>query len=163
MNVKPLSALLSCFLLFPVCTSLAVGGEGQAAKSMNQQPDTADQSEVVVIVHASNTSQLNQQMISKIFLGKAKTFPGGKAASPVGLKDDAQTTQEFNEVVLNKKSAQLKSYWSKLVFTGKGEPPQQLNSDAEVIDLVKSSPDAIGFISSDEGVNDVRIVGRFER
>ncbi len=120
-------------------------------------------SEVVVIVHASNTAEIDQKTISKIYLGKAKRFPGGGDAKPIGLKDGSDTTEEFNEVVLNKKSAQLKSYWSKLVFTGKGTPPQQLETDAEVIELVKSTPNAIGFISSGDGVSGVRVVGKFER
>ncbi len=120
-------------------------------------------SEVVVIVHSSNTSEIDQKAISKIFLGKAKNFPGGGSAVPIGLKEGSATTEEFNEVVLNKKASQLKSYWSKLVFTGKGTPPQQLDTDAEVIDVVKGDPNAIGFISTGEGVSGVRIVGKFER
>lgn len=120
-------------------------------------------SDVVVIVHSSNTSELDQKAISKIYLGKSKRFPGGGEATPAGQPDESPVTQEFNAAVLKKKQSQLKAYWSKLVFTGKGTPPTVMEDDAEVLEYVKNTPSAIGYLSSDESATGVRIVGKFER
>ncbi|MCV2886203.1 phosphate ABC transporter substrate-binding protein [Aestuariibacter sp. AA17] len=115
---------------------------------------------VTVIVHPSNSEQLDQASISRIFLGKAKSFPSGSSAVPINLEESSATTEEFNSKVLNKSSSQLKAYWSKLVFTGKGTPPKTVSSDAEMINLIANNPNMIGFISG-EGDGSVKAVGTF--
>ena len=84
------------------------------------------QAEVAVIVHPSNAAALDADAVSKLFLGREKSFPGGAAAVPLALGDDAAATAEFNDKILKKPSSQLKAYWSKLIFTGKGTPPKEM-------------------------------------
>jgi len=63
--------------------------------------------------------------------------------------------------VLKKSASQLKAYWSKLLFTGKGTPPKEIGSDAEMVSLVASNPNMIGFVDA-AAVNDsVKVVTRF--
>ena len=118
-------------------------------------------SEVTVIVHPSNAAALDQKSISKIFLGKSSSFPGGGKAVPINLAEGNATTNEFNDKVLGKKSSQLKSYWSKLVFTGKGTPPKEVGSDQDVIDLVSKNPNIIGYVTSGVETGDVKVVAKF--
>lgn len=101
--------------------------------------------DVAVIVHPDNGAALTQKNITKIFLGKAKKFPGGGTVLPVTQKG---VRDEFNEKVLGKSSSQVKAHWSKLVFTGKGTPPQELGSDDEVKALVAKNPSVIGYIDA---------------
>ena len=112
---------------------------------------------VTVIVHPSNGDALDQAAISRIFLGKAKSFPSGGAAVPITQEAAAD---EFNEKVLNKSASQLKAYWSKLVFTGKGTPPKEVSTDAEMIALIASNPNMIGFIQG-EADGSVKTVATF--
>lgn len=93
---------------------------------------------VSVIVHPSNSAALDQSSISRIFLGKAKSFPGGGSAVPINLADGSAGSEDFNAKVLNKSASQLKAYWSKLVFTGKGTPPKAVANDAEMIALIST-------------------------
>jgi hypothetical protein len=67
----------------------------------------------------------------------------------------------FNEKILNKTSSQMKAYWSKLVFTGKGTPPKELLSDKEVIDLVSKNPNMIGYIQKESVTAAVKVVATF--
>jgi hypothetical protein len=115
---------------------------------------------VNIVVHPSNTDALDKASISRIFLGKAKSFPGGGAATPVDQAEGAAVTDEFNDKVLSRSASQLKAYWSKLVFTGKGTPPKKLDSDAAVIDMVSKNPDMIGYIQGDGG-GAVKVVASF--
>jgi len=117
--------------------------------------------EVAVIVHPSNTDALDKSTISRLFLNKAKTFPNGTQANAVALADDQAATDEFNNKVLNKSTAQLTAFWSKLVFTGKGQPPKVLPNDAAVISTVASNPGAIGFIDAGAVNDSVRVVATF--
>lgn len=135
-----------------VVMSIAVMGTSMA---MNTH------AEISIVVHPSNSVTLDKKALSKIFLGKSKSFPGGGTAIPVNIKEGSAVTDEFNDKVLGKNSAQLKSYWSKLVFTGKGSPPKEVDSEQDVIDLVKSNPAVIGFVSSGALADGVKVVGTF--
>ncbi|MCG9758626.1 MULTISPECIES: phosphate ABC transporter substrate-binding protein [Pseudoalteromonas] len=116
---------------------------------------------VDVIVNPANTSTLDENEIKQIFIGKSKSFSDGSKALPITQADGSAVTDEFNEKVLNKSSSQLKAYWSKLVFTGKGTPPKEAADDAEVLKLVASNPNLIGFVSSGAADGSVKVVKSF--
>lgn len=118
--------------------------------------------ETAVIVSSSNTNaSVSTSDISKIFLGKSKSFPDGSQATPIDHKDGTTTREAFNEKVLGKSASQLKSYWSRLIFTGKGTPPKQYASDAEVKAAVSSDPSLIGYIDSSAVDGTVKVVLTF--
>lgn len=73
--------------------------------------------EVAVVVHPSAAfSDLTEDDIGRLFLGKAKNFPNGEAAVPVNQDEGAASRDKFNDAVVKKNAAQLKAYWSQLVF-----------------------------------------------
>ncbi|MBY0419788.1 MAG: phosphate ABC transporter substrate-binding protein [Pararheinheimera sp.] len=112
---------------------------------------------VAVIVHPSNAAALTQDDINKIFTGRAKSFTDGKAAEPVNLAEAVAVRADFDQKVLGRSSSQMKAYWSKLVFTGKGTPPKELASEQEVIDAVAKNPAAIGYVSSGAANGSVKV------
>ncbi|ACK45809.1 conserved hypothetical protein [Shewanella baltica OS223] len=116
---------------------------------------------VVVIVNPSNTDAIDQKSIENIFLGKTKTFSGGAQAVPVNLDSAMPLRETFDTKVLGKSSSQLKSYWSQKVFTGKGTPPKEVSSGAEMIKLVASNPNIIGYIDSSEANDSVKVIAEF--
>ena len=119
------------------------------------------QAETVVIVHPSNTSDLPVAEISKIFLGKQSTFANGGEAVPVNLAEGNATRDAFDNTVLGKNARQIKAYWSKLVFTGKGTPPKEVESDEKVIELVSKNPNVIGYIDAASASDKVKVVHKF--
>ena len=120
---------------------------------------SAVSAEIAVIVNPANTADSPQ--VSRIFLGKAKSFSNGSPAIPVNLSEASPLTSEFNKKVLNKSSSQLKAYWSKLVFTGKGTPPKAVSSDAEMIKLVSANPNLIGYVDAASVDGSVKVVASF--
>lgn len=118
--------------------------------------------ETSVIVSANNpNAAIDQNLISKIFLGKTKKFPDGTQALPVDQDEGSSVRDEFNKTVLGKSDSQLKSYWSRLIFTGKGTPPSQSGNDAEVKGLVANNPNLIGYIDSASVDSSVKVVHKF--
>ena len=118
--------------------------------------------ETSVIVSASNpNSTMDQATISRIFLGKAKSFPDGSQALPVDQNTGSETREAFNSTVLSKSDSQLKSYWSRLIFTGKGTPPKQAGTDAEIKALVANNPNIIGYVDSAAVDGTVKVVHKF--
>ena len=118
--------------------------------------------ETVVIVSASNgNTSIEKSTVSKIFLGKTKSFPDGSQAVPVDQVDGSATRNLFNNQILGKSNSQLKSYWSRLIFTGKGTPPKQSGDDATVKALVANNPNMIGYVDSSVVDDSVKIVHKF--
>ena len=122
---------------------------------------TLVQAEIAVVVHPSNASAIESSSISRIFLGKKKSFDGGGQAIPITQEASSSATGEFNSKVLNKSGSQLKSYWSKLVFTGKGTPPKVVTNDAEVINLISANPNLIGYIDASSATGSVKVIAKF--
>lgn len=116
---------------------------------------------VDVVVHPSNTNAIDAGEIKKIFTGKTKSFADGSKALPITQADGNPVTDEFNQNVLSKSSSQLKAYWSKLVFTGKGTPPKEAANDAEVVSLVANNPNLIGFVTQGSADGSVKIIQSF--
>jgi ABC-type phosphate transport system substrate-binding protein len=115
----------------------------------------------VVVVHPSNGDAISDKDISNIFLGKKKSFPGGSEAVPVDLAEGDATRASFAQAVLGKNASQLKAYWAKLVFTGKGTPPKAVDSAAKVKELVASNPNLIGYMDESAVDDSVKVVHKF--
>lgn len=119
----------------------------------------AVQAEVAVIVHPSApTDSLSEDDISKLFLGKAKSFPSGESAVPINQNEGSAVREKFNEAVVKKSASQLKAYWSQLVFTGKGTPPKDVGEDADVKKLIAANPNMIGYVDGGAVDGSVKVV-----
>ncbi len=117
--------------------------------------------EVSVVVNTGNGSSVSDKEISRLFLGKLKKFSGGESATPINSKTGTSARTKFESKVLKKSASQIKAYWSKRVFSGKGKPPKEVENDAAVLAFVASNAGAIGYIDS-ASVNDtVKVIKTF--
>ena len=116
--------------------------------------------EVEVIVHPSNGAALDKDSIQRIYLGKTRAFPGGGEAVAISLKEGSGPEGEFTKNVLGKSAKQLKAYWAKMVFTGKGTPPRQIDSAEEMVKLISTNPNLIGFVPAGSA-GTAKVVGKF--
>ncbi|WP_039915002.1 type 2 periplasmic-binding domain-containing protein [Cellvibrio mixtus] len=115
--------------------------------------------EIAVIVHPTlSVSSLTEDDVSRLFLGKAKSFPGGTQAVPINQNEGSAARDKFNESVCKKNASQYKAYWSQLVFTGKGTPPKDGGDDAAVKALIAANPNMIGYIDSSAVDASVKVV-----
>lgn len=107
------------------------------------------QAGVAVVVGASSPlagSTMSEDDVNKVFLGKSKDHNGVQVV-PVDQNEGTAARDDFYTNVIKKSEAQLKSYWSRLIFTGKGQAPQVVGSDADVKSMVASNPNLVGYIS----------------
>lgn len=104
-------------------------------------------SDLVVIVSArSQVNALRPDQVAAIFLGQSARFPDGVEAVPLDLPLGSPLRNEFYERVANKTPALLKAHWSKMVFTGRGQPPGEVLDSAAVRRRVAENPELIGYI-----------------
>ncbi|WJW74742.1 phosphate ABC transporter substrate-binding protein [Thiohalobacter sp. IOR34] len=117
------------------------------------------QAELAVITNPDNPEAgLTKKQVKLIYLGKKKTFPGGMAVKPVDQKEESPVHAEFYDKVVGKRGAKLKSYWSKMVFSGKASPPQVIGNDAEVKAWVSRHKDALGYIDASQADGSVKVL-----
>lgn len=110
----------------------------------------AAEAEVVVVVSARSTlSALSKNQILDIFLGKANRFPDGSQAVPIDRNEDSDVRQEFYMKFANKSPAQVKAYWTSIIFTGRGQPPREITNGVELKKFLAENPSAISYIDKD--------------
>lgn len=103
--------------------------------------------DLVVIVSARNpVTALRADQVAAIFLGQSVRFPDGTEAVPYDLRLGTPIRDEFYARVTTKTPALLKAHWSKMVFTGRGQPPAELPDSAAVRRKVADDPEAIGYV-----------------
>jgi len=116
---------------------------------------------VSVIVNSANGAAIDEGDLSRIFLGKVKKFSTGDKITIVNLKYKQATRNEFEKKVLNKSASQVKAYWSKLMFSGKGKPPKELASDKDILAFVAKTPGAIGYVADGSVDDSVKVIKSF--
>jgi ABC-type phosphate transport system substrate-binding protein len=123
-------------------------------------PGGSAMAEVVVVVSARNAvTALSRNQVADIFLGKTRRFPNGDPALPVDQAEGSKAREEFYLAVADKSPAQIKAYWSKIIFTGRGQPPAAVSNEAELKKRIAANPAAIGYIDRrflDASVREVR-------
>ena len=117
--------------------------------------------EIAVIANSGESvSALTEDQAKAIFLKKNLTLPNGEPVMAVDLPEDNQLRNEFYEKVAGKTPSQLKAYWAKLVFTGKGTPNEAKSSEAGVLSWVGGGTGRIGYVSADKVNGSVKVLLR---
>jgi ABC-type phosphate transport system substrate-binding protein len=123
------------------------------------QPSRASAGGIVAVVSAkSPVTALSRNQVVDIFLGKASRFPDGTEAVPIDQAEGAPARDEFYRDFADKSEAQLKAYWSKIIFTGRGQPPEAAANGREVKKFVAENPGAIGYIEQGMVDSSVKVV-----
>ncbi len=113
-------------------------------------------SELVVVVNPANpATAMTATQASQFFLGKSAMF------TPVDLPESSPIRAEFYKKVADKDLSEVKTIWSKLVFTGKGTAPKEMHNNAEVKKAVAASPTGIGYIERSAVDSTVKVVTVF--
>jgi ABC-type phosphate transport system substrate-binding protein len=133
------------WMIFGFALSLAITSVGKA--------------EIVVVVSAKcAVSTLSKDQVSDIFLGKTTRFPDGASAVPIDQVEGSSARDEFYAAFANKSPAQVKAHWTKIIFTGRGQPSKSVPNSAEVKKLIAANPRAISYIERSEVDDTVKVL-----
>ena len=117
------------------------------------------EADVVAVVSAkSPIAALDKSQVADIFLGKASRFPNGLQAVPIDQAEGSAVRDEFYGKVVGKTAAQIKAYWSKIIFTGRGQPPPSVSNSIEMKKRISENPAAIGYIDRSMVDDSVKVV-----
>jgi ABC-type phosphate transport system substrate-binding protein len=111
-----------------------------------------------VIVNArNNATALDNKTIADMFLKKRTQWGNETVIMPVDLKRDSAVRKQFSEQVIGRSIAAVRTYWNRLVFSGRGVPPPELGSDDEIVKYVAKHPGAIGYVSAAVNLKDASV------
>lgn len=120
---------------------------------------SATAADVVMVVAAeSPVTALDAGEVADIFLGRALRFPDGELAVPIDQPEGSAARDAFYAAFTGKSAAQLKAHWSKVIFTGRGQPPRQVADGLEAKKLLVGNPRAVAYIESSEVDETVRVL-----
>jgi ABC-type phosphate transport system substrate-binding protein len=124
----------------------------------------AGEADVVVVVSSkSAVSTLSKDQVTDIFLGKTARFPNGAPAVPMDQVEGSAARDEFYAIFANKSPAQVKAHWTKIIFTGRGQPPKSVSNSVEVRKLIAENPQAISYIERSALDSTVKVLVQPER
>lgn len=116
-------------------TALALAVSGNASAEL-----------VVIVSSRSVAPTLSSDQVAAIFLGQAGRFPNGLEVAALDQRIGSSERNQFYQQVTGKTPALLKAHWSKMVFTGRGQPPREAADSSAVRRMVADDPSLIGYI-----------------
>lgn len=111
---------------------------------------------VIVNRHAPFNA-LKREQVAFLFMKKTSAV-GRFALTPLDLPRDGDVRRRFYQQVANRTPDYMLAYWSRLLFTGRGGPPEQVSNDEEMLLRVAREPALIGYIDARKVTNKIKIV-----
>ena len=113
----------------------------------------------IVVIGNSNVPKTDAATIQKVYTGKFISVAGVNV-TPVGVKPGSAARNRFLQEYLNQDEEKYTAYWTVRRYIGKGAPPAELASGAEVISYVQSTPGAVGYIDEAELKQGLNVIAR---
>jgi ABC-type phosphate transport system substrate-binding protein len=114
--------------------------------------------EVTLVAHADVPADtLSRRQVERIYLGKTTRWEGGLSVQPV-LFQGEPTHETFVREMLGRSPESFSVYWKRMVFTGKGRPPQAFEDPEALRAHVRETPGAIGFLPAGADVADLKVI-----
>ena len=127
------ASLCFCLALSPLLTAPAMAGD-------------------LVVVMGPSAAPLTRDQVADVYLGRSN------ALKPLDLPQSNELRDAFYKKATDRDSAQVKALWSRLIFTGQGQPPKELPDAAAIKKAVASDPKMIGYIDKSDVDATVKVV-----
>jgi ABC-type phosphate transport system substrate-binding protein len=95
--------------------------------------------DIVVIVNPA-AKPVSKEQIVDVYLGRSAQL------TPIDQTVGSSIYVQFYQRATGRDAAQIKAIWSRILFTGRGQPPKQLPDSAAVKKSVAANPNAVGYI-----------------
>lgn len=115
----------------------------------------------VVVNSANATSSESKNTLSKIFLKKVREWDSKDKITAYDLDDKSEVRKAFSDAVHGKSVSAIKSYWQRMIFSGRDVPPDEISSEADLLKKVAADKGAIGYVSAKtplpDGVKELKV------
>lgn len=105
-----------------------------------------------VVAHPTvAASSLSRAELSAIFMRRRRSWRDGAEIRPVEPSPRSRVRERFSHAVHGKSVAFVTRYWHRVIFAGRGVPPEELPNDAAILEYVKTHRGAIGYVETPPG------------
>ena len=103
----------------------------------------------LVVIGHSALKAMDAELLRRVYSGRTVEVDG-QPLRPLNLVSPSPLRQRFMKAVLQQDDEDYVAYWTVRRYIGKGVPPRELRSSAEVLEAVARTPGAIGYIEAAE-------------
>jgi hypothetical protein len=105
-----------------------------------------------VVVMGTNATSLTPDQVADVFLGRSNVL------TPVDLPEGNSVREAFYRKATDRDVSQIKALWSRIIFTGQGQPPKELPDASAVKRAVAANAKLIGYIDKSDVDASVKVV-----
>ena len=112
-----------------------------------------------VVTHPSNKIDfLSISTLRSIFSMRMTQWPDGTPIRVFVMGDKEPLHAEFSKQVLGVFPHQLRRAWNRQIYSGTGQAPAKVNSEAEMLRMIEATPGAIGYLSGKQPNENIRVI-----
>lgn len=128
-----------------------------AATLVTALPSHAE--DTLVVIANAPLRGVDAEAIKRIYTGRLIEIDG-LALRPVNAAPGSALRRSFLAAIVKQSDEDYLAYWTVRRYIGKGVPPRDLASSAEVIAYVQQTPGALGYIEASEVRSGMNVVLR---
>ena len=113
----------------------------------------------VVTSDRASLNSLTENEVKQLFSGQLRQI-GGNRIQPLDLPSSSKLREEFYRKLLGRSPEQMRAYWTRLIFTGQGQPPREVSGAQEMGTLLNSSLEFIGYLPVEELTGNTKVLYR---
>jgi len=106
----------------------------------------------IVVVMSPAAASLTKDQVANIYLGRSNDL------KPIDLPEANAAREAFYKKATDRDPAQVKAVWSRIVFTGQGQPPKEVADPAAVKKAVAADPKTVGYLDKSDVDASVKVV-----
>ncbi len=106
----------------------------------------ASETDAPVLIGNASVGRLDVLTVQRLYTGRAVEV-AGMNVTVVNASAGSKLRERFMVEVMNQEDAKYVAYWTVRKHIGKGTPPRELKTAAEVIDFVQTTPGAVGYVA----------------
>ncbi len=103
---------------------------------------------LVVVSAEAELTRIQRQELKDLYLESRTLRQGRTVVTPIDQSERSRERGEFYRHYIGKTPAQLRAHWARLIFTGRGQPPQTFADSQAVVERLVRDPNALGYIDA---------------
>jgi hypothetical protein len=109
----------------------------------------------VIVNQGVRDGSISATALKNIYTGRTNYWDGGERVVIAVLTD---RTDEALDEVSGMEASEFRTFWQRLVFSGRGEEPRRATDAASLVALVASTRGAIALVPADAPLKGVKIL-----
>jgi ABC-type phosphate transport system substrate-binding protein len=101
--------------------------------------------QISVIGHPDVIAKPTADEVSEIFGGTIRAWPSG-AKIYVADQSESEVGHLFYETVVKRPMSTVRMHWIQLILSGQAVAPRRMSSDMAVLEFVRRTPGAVGYV-----------------